>query len=54
VEQKGGLQACQDNDKILKELSELEAKSAPGSGASKGGSKTSGLEDLKDDLMVDP
>ncbi|KAJ7777905.1 hypothetical protein DFH07DRAFT_730843 [Mycena maculata] len=58
VEQKGGLQACQDNDKILKELSELEAKSSPGMGApqslTKAAGKSSALEDLKDDLMADP
>ncbi|KAF7332467.1 hypothetical protein MKEN_00128800 [Mycena kentingensis (nom. inval.)] len=69
VEQRGGLQACQDNDKILKELSELESKgagagtagalgpqSAKGSaGAAAGGGKgKSGLEDLRDELMTDP
>ncbi|KAJ7925171.1 hypothetical protein B0H13DRAFT_2314677 [Mycena leptocephala] len=58
VEQKGGLQACQENDKILKELSDLEAKSTatPGGAtqSAKTAQKTSALEDLKDDLMVDP
>ncbi|KAJ7901712.1 hypothetical protein B0H14DRAFT_1250148 [Mycena olivaceomarginata] len=58
VEQKGGLQACQDSDKILKELSDLEAKSTTSLGgtsqAPKSAQKTSALEDLKDDLMVDP
>ncbi|KAJ7135469.1 hypothetical protein C8R43DRAFT_1021198 [Mycena crocata] len=58
VEQKGGVQACQDNDKILKELSDLEAKSstslAGASQSAKSGGKTSALDDLKDDLMVDP
>ncbi|KAJ7701822.1 hypothetical protein B0H17DRAFT_1176328 [Mycena rosella] len=57
VEQKGGLQACQENDKILKELCDLEAKSTTsGVGApqsAKSGAKTSALEDLKDDLMSD-
>ncbi|KAJ6560408.1 hypothetical protein B0H19DRAFT_1147563 [Mycena capillaripes] len=63
VEQKGGLQACQENDKILKELNDLESKSTPAqaqlgpqsakSAASTAG-KTSGLEDLKDELMTDP
>ncbi|KAJ7507339.1 hypothetical protein B0H11DRAFT_2319240 [Mycena galericulata] len=57
VEQKGGLQACQDNDKILKELSDLETKSSSSLGApqssAKAGAKSSVLEDLKDDLMVD-
>ncbi|KAF7297297.1 hypothetical protein MIND_00962900 [Mycena indigotica] len=59
VEQKGGVQACQDNDKILKELCDLEAKSSSAiNGAtttSKAGSKTgNAVEELKDDLMVDP
>ncbi|KAJ6499432.1 hypothetical protein C8R45DRAFT_115543 [Mycena sanguinolenta] len=57
VEQKGGPQACQDNDKILKELSDLEAKSTSAGTAtrsSKSAPKTSALEELKDDLMVDP
>ncbi|KAJ7262295.1 hypothetical protein B0H12DRAFT_1105150 [Mycena haematopus] len=57
VEQKGGLQACQENDKILKELSDLEAKSTSlgtGPRSAKSAQKTSALEDLKDDLMVDP
>ncbi|KAF7376029.1 hypothetical protein MSAN_00017700 [Mycena sanguinolenta] len=57
VEQKGGPQACQDNDKILKELSDLEAKSTSVGSAtrsSKSAQKTSALEELKDDLMVDP
>ncbi|KAJ7167639.1 hypothetical protein C8R46DRAFT_1093665 [Mycena filopes] len=64
VEQKGGLQACQDNDKILKELSDLESKSTPNQvnfgpqsakQSAKGATnKTSGLEDLKDELMTDP
>lgn len=58
MEQKGGLQACQENDKILKELSDLEAKSTatPGGAtqSAKTAQKTSALEDLKDDLMVDP
>ncbi|KAJ6593779.1 hypothetical protein B0H19DRAFT_34811 [Mycena capillaripes] len=58
VEQKGGLQACQENDKILKELSDLEAKSSSSLGgaanSAKSAQNTSALEDLKDDLMVDP
>ncbi|KAJ7126471.1 hypothetical protein C8R43DRAFT_708313 [Mycena crocata] len=63
VEQKGGVQACQENDKILKELSDLENKSAMsqvnlGPQSAKGtasmGSRTSGLEDLKDELSTDP
>ncbi|KAJ7115777.1 hypothetical protein C8R44DRAFT_213727 [Mycena epipterygia] len=57
VEQKGGLQACQENDKILKELSDLESKSSGSGGAApsaKTAGKTSALEDLKDDLMADP
>ncbi|KAJ7693840.1 hypothetical protein B0H17DRAFT_981213 [Mycena rosella] len=56
VEQKGGLQACQENDKVLKELSDLETKSAGAIGpqSAKGtGNKTSALEDLKDELMGD-
>ncbi|KAF8210104.1 hypothetical protein K438DRAFT_140561 [Mycena galopus ATCC 62051] len=57
VEQKGGPQACQENDKILKELSDLEAKSTSLGSASqstKSAQKTSALEDLKDELTVDP
>ncbi|KAJ7188394.1 hypothetical protein C8R46DRAFT_19344 [Mycena filopes] len=59
VEQKGGLQACQENDKILKELSDLEAKASTSVGggpqsAKAAGKTSSSLEDLKDDLMVDP
>ncbi|KAJ6618743.1 hypothetical protein B0H10DRAFT_1794829 [Mycena sp. CBHHK59/15] len=58
VEQKGGLQACQDNDKILKELSDLEAKSSHSQGngpqTTKSAAKSSALEDLRDDLMTDP
>ncbi|KAF7307764.1 hypothetical protein MKEN_01136500 [Mycena kentingensis (nom. inval.)] len=57
VEQKGGVQACQDNDKVLKELCELEAKSSSsiGAGQPKAGAKASNaVEDLKDDLMLDP
>ncbi|KAJ7093941.1 hypothetical protein B0H15DRAFT_147115 [Mycena belliarum] len=56
VEQKGGLQACQENDKVLKELSDLEAKSTSTGGVvqpAKSGAKSSALEDLKDDLMSD-
>ncbi|KAJ6561494.1 hypothetical protein DFH09DRAFT_1160085 [Mycena vulgaris] len=59
VEQKGGLQACQENDKILKELNDIENKSAAPMGpqGAKGtgnAGKTSGLEDLRDELMTDP
>nr|GAT60452.1 predicted protein [Mycena chlorophos] len=60
VEQKGGVQACQDNDKALKELCDLEAKSGPATGAALSSSKSGGtkstnsVEDLKDELMVDP
>ena len=61
VEQKGGLQACQENDKVLKELNDLESKSAAAQlgptsakGAANTNSKSSGLEDLKDELMTDP
>ncbi|KAJ6610414.1 hypothetical protein B0H10DRAFT_2060657 [Mycena sp. CBHHK59/15] len=63
VELKGGVQACQDNDKILKELSDLEnissaaSQASSGSQTAKGGTnrgKTSGLEDLKDEIMTDP
>ncbi|KAJ6475237.1 hypothetical protein C8R47DRAFT_1220710 [Mycena vitilis] len=58
VEQKGGLQACQENDKILKELSDLEAKSSSSLGgapqSAKSAQKTSALEDLKDDLVLEP
>jgi hypothetical protein len=51
VEQKGGLQACEENDKILKELNELENKSTAtiGPQSAKGTSITahkSSLEDL--------
>ncbi|KAJ7228211.1 hypothetical protein GGX14DRAFT_346568 [Mycena pura] len=62
IEQRGGLQACQENDKVLKELSELENKSAGAQGnlgpqsakGSAGVNSKSGLDDLKDDLMTDP
>ncbi|KAF7355741.1 hypothetical protein MSAN_01492000 [Mycena sanguinolenta] len=60
VEQRGGVEACQTNDKVLKELSELEQKSNPaprqGPTSAKGAAGTnskSGLEDLKDDLKTD-
>ncbi|KAJ7129233.1 hypothetical protein C8R44DRAFT_776236 [Mycena epipterygia] len=64
VEQKGGLQACQENDKILKELNDLENKSTAGvqvnvgpqsaKGSASNGNKAPGLEDLKDELTTDP
>ncbi|KAJ7498476.1 hypothetical protein FB451DRAFT_1016491 [Mycena latifolia] len=55
VEQKGGLQACQENDKILKELSDLENKSAGATGPqSAKGTAGTGLEGLRDELMTDP
>jgi hypothetical protein len=63
VEQKGGLEACQENEKALKELNDLESKSAAahaqlGPQSAKAtpstNSKTSGLEELKDELMTDP
>ncbi|KAJ7223972.1 hypothetical protein C8J57DRAFT_1591283 [Mycena rebaudengoi] len=61
VEQKGGIQACQENDKILKELYDLESKSSPTAPSNSGSSKsaatsgmTSGLEELKDELATDP
>ncbi|KAJ7058048.1 hypothetical protein C8F01DRAFT_1149302 [Mycena amicta] len=57
VEQKGGVEACQDNDKILKELCDLEAKSSSpsnGPATSKAGAKTTNaVDDLKDELMTD-
>ncbi|KAF8214062.1 hypothetical protein K438DRAFT_995547 [Mycena galopus ATCC 62051] len=57
VEQRGGLQACQENDKVLKELSEIDQKSGTatqGPTGSKGNmSAKSGLEDLKDELATD-
>ncbi|KAJ7093996.1 hypothetical protein B0H15DRAFT_905027 [Mycena belliarum] len=57
VEQKGGLQACQGNDRILQELNDLEAKSSASAGgpstAAKPGARPFTLEDLKDDLQTD-
>ncbi|KAJ7628556.1 hypothetical protein FB45DRAFT_40380 [Roridomyces roridus] len=57
VEQRGGLQACQDNDKVLKELSDLETKSSLHTGATQatkaGSNSSSALEDLKDELLSD-
>ncbi|KAK7062151.1 hypothetical protein R3P38DRAFT_2495366 [Favolaschia claudopus] len=64
VEQKGGLQACEGNDKILRELSEAENKSGnvqaqlgpntKSAAKATSGSKTFGLDDLKDELRTDP
>ncbi|KAJ7771114.1 hypothetical protein DFH07DRAFT_241844 [Mycena maculata] len=60
VEQRGGLEACQDNDKVLKELYDLENKSAGGAQtglqAAKGsaGSKVAVLEDLREELSMNP
>ncbi|KAJ7368797.1 hypothetical protein DFH08DRAFT_33383 [Mycena albidolilacea] len=58
VEQKGGIQACQENDKVLRELDDLENKSSAahlqqGPTSTKGAASTSGLDDLKDELMTD-
>ncbi|KAJ7326377.1 hypothetical protein DFH08DRAFT_941029 [Mycena albidolilacea] len=57
VEQRGG-QAVLDNDKALKELNDLENKSgaSQGTGKTHGGNiaKLSDLDDLKDDLHMDP
>ncbi|KAJ7727702.1 hypothetical protein B0H14DRAFT_3618757 [Mycena olivaceomarginata] len=58
VEQKGGIQACQENDKVLRELNDLENKSGAahlqqGPTSTKGAASTSGLDDLKDELMTD-
>jgi hypothetical protein len=52
VESRGGLKACQENDKVLKELTELEhqGNQAPGGGLS----GKSNLEELKEDLHLDP
>ncbi|KAK6981220.1 hypothetical protein R3P38DRAFT_2664248 [Favolaschia claudopus] len=57
VEQKGGLQACQENDEVLRELSGLESKTTTSVGAGSMGKstpQTSALDDLKDDLLIDP
>ncbi|KAF7302096.1 hypothetical protein MIND_00776400 [Mycena indigotica] len=60
VEQRGGIQACQDDDKLLKELNELENKSTSAGKGVKNAKGTSsagpkfGLEDLKDELTTDP
>lgn len=62
VEQKGGLQAVQENDKVLKELNDFENKSTGGpqgnlqgvKGSASTGSKTSGLDDLREELNRDP
>jgi hypothetical protein len=57
VEQRGG-QTVLDNDKALKELNDLENKSgaSQGTGKTHGGNtaKLSDLDDLKDDLHMDP
>jgi hypothetical protein len=58
VEQRGG-QTVLDNDKALKELNDLENKSgaaSQGTGKIHGGNtaKLSDLDDLKDDLHMDP
>ncbi|KAJ7461994.1 hypothetical protein FB451DRAFT_1267439 [Mycena latifolia] len=53
VESKGGLKACEENDKILKELNEMEHANNPTSAAGMGG-KPSNLADLKEDLHLDP
>jgi hypothetical protein len=57
VEQRGG-QTVLDNDKALKELNDLENKSGASQGTGKihGGNtaKLSDLDDLKDDLHMDP
>lgn len=58
MEQKGGIQACQENDKVLRELNDLENKSGAanlqqGPTSTKGAASTSGLDDLKDELMTD-
>ncbi|KAJ6560234.1 hypothetical protein B0H19DRAFT_1146862 [Mycena capillaripes] len=52
VESKGGLKACQENDKILKELNDMENVGNPSSAAGLG--KSSNLADLKEDLHLDP
>ncbi|KAJ6536683.1 hypothetical protein DFH09DRAFT_1324429 [Mycena vulgaris] len=53
VESKGGLKACEENDKILKELNDLENAGNPQSAAGLGG-KPSNLADLKEDLHLTP
>lgn len=54
IEQRGG-QACLGNDKVLKELSDIEDKSGglPGSGSAKA-AKPVTFEDMKEDLHTDP
>ncbi|KAJ7437086.1 hypothetical protein B0H11DRAFT_2206778 [Mycena galericulata] len=63
VEQKGGLEAVQGNDKDLKELYELENKSSGGGppatlqstkGSVSSGGKSSALDDLREELKLDP
>ncbi|KAF8581694.1 hypothetical protein K439DRAFT_202072 [Ramaria rubella] len=59
VQQKGGAKACQKDDLLLQELSDLEPKQGvsvsggPAAGR-KSGAKNSDLEDLKDELHLDP
>lgn len=57
IQQKGGIEACEGNDKILKELQESEPKKGvvvTTSHSSKKVSSASDFEDLKDELRVDP
>ena len=64
IEKKGGVKACQESDKTLRELNDTEKKSSgPGLNftttpvAARGGPKVgskSDFDDLKDDLRTDP
>jgi hypothetical protein len=58
VERKGGAKACQEDDKILQELSGLKSGNSVSTGpqgARKTGAKTtSDLDDIKEDLHLEP
>ncbi|KAJ6588495.1 hypothetical protein B0H19DRAFT_978427 [Mycena capillaripes] len=53
VEQRGG-QAVLDDDKALKELNDLENKSSTNTAPGSKAPKSTDLDDLKDDLHIDP
>ncbi|KAJ7639351.1 hypothetical protein FB45DRAFT_1024083 [Roridomyces roridus] len=63
VEQRGGLDAVKDNDKMLQELSDIGDKAAGGGaqtqlvgakGSANANNKAAGLEGLRDELNTDP
>ena len=59
IARKGGAKACQEDDKILQELSELKSGNSvpvgPPQGGRRAGAKmSSDLDDIKEDLRLDP